>query len=143
MPVVERSHCYLPHVRRKVMKDPELDLFRNGIALLRDADGHAAGYLATIVNHFWTPFRPLTWQERVWWLVTWNDGRRERIEEDYPPWTLVDEVRHGYAELEVSPGVHQHFGIEWLHGGARTEAWQRHGVLEDVGAYMDVRDADR
>ena len=121
---------------RKVLRDPELDPFRDGVAALRDDDGHVVGYLATVVGHFWTPFQPLTRQECVWWLVTWTDGRRNRIEEDYPPWTLVDEVREGYAELEVSPQEDRRFSIEWLEGDARAEAWQRYGILDDVGAYM-------
>ena len=55
---------------------------REGVALLRTEDGQVAGHLAAIVDEFWSPGRPLTWQERVWWLVTWSDGRRDRIEED-------------------------------------------------------------
>ena len=121
---------------RKVSHDPQLDPFRDGVAILRDSDGQVAGYLATIVDQFWTPFRPLTWQERVWWLVTWADGRRDRIEEDYPPWTLVQEVRKGYAELEINPGRDQRFQVQWLEGDARAEAWSHYGILDDVGAYM-------
>jgi hypothetical protein len=49
--------------------------------------------------------RPMTWQERVWLLIAWSDGRRERIEEDYPPWSLVGEMRQGWLELETEAGA--------------------------------------
>lgn len=107
------------------------------MAVLRKEDGRVVGHLATVVDEFWSPSRPLTWQERVWWLVTWSDGRRERIEEDYPPWILVDEVRRGRVELEVVPGAEPSvFVAEWLEGDDRLEAWQRYGINGEIGDYM-------
>lgn len=121
----------------KRSRDPALDPFREGVAALRTEDGRVAGHLATVVDEFWSPSRPLTWQERVWWLVTWSDGRRERIEEDYPPWTLVDEVQRGRVELEVTPGAEfSVFVPEWLEGDVRVQAWQEYGILGEIEDYM-------
>jgi hypothetical protein len=118
-------------------RDPALDPFREGVATLRTEDGQVAGYLAAIVDEFWSPGRPLTWQERVWWLVTWSDGRRDRIEEDYPPWIIVDEVRRGRVELETTPGaVASTFIPEWLEGEDRADAWRRYGIRGAVEDYM-------
>ena len=105
--------------------------------MLRTEDGDVAGYLATKVGKFWSPGRPLTWQECVWCLVTWVDGRREHIEEDNPPWTLVDEVRRGRVELETTPGGRAStFVPEWLEGSARADAWQRYGIEGEVEECM-------
>ena len=56
--------------------DLDLDLFRDGIAVLYTKDDEVAGYVATIIDQFWSPGRALTWQERAWLLITWADGRR-------------------------------------------------------------------
>jgi len=70
-------------------------------------------------------------------LVTWSDGRRERIEEDYPPWTLVEEVRQGRVELETEPGTKPAtFVVRWLSGDERSRAWARYGITDEVEAYM-------
>jgi hypothetical protein len=124
-------------VRLRRERDPALDRFREGVAVLRSEDGQIAGHLATVVDGFWSPFRPLTWQERVWWLVTWSDGRRERIEEDYSHWTIVEEVRRGQVELEVGPRAETAiFTVEWLEGEARSTAWASYGINKEIGEYM-------
>lgn len=126
-----------PLVALRRERDPDLDPFRGGIAVLLEEDGTTAGYVATIVEEFWSPFRPLTWQERVWLLITWSDGRRERIEEDYPPWISVSEMRQGRLELERGPGGEPAtFRVRWLEGDDREEAWSAHGITEEVGAYL-------
>lgn len=51
------------------------------------------GYLASVVESFWGLGGPFGTQEQVWLLVTWAGGQRERIEEDYPPWTSVEELQ--------------------------------------------------
>jgi hypothetical protein len=48
-------------------RDPALDPFREGVAVLRTEEGRVAGYIATKVGEFWSPSRPPTWQECVWW----------------------------------------------------------------------------
>lgn len=105
--------------------------FREGIAALRQ-DGALAGYVATIVEAMWVPFRR---DERVWLLVTWADGRRERIEEDYQPWISVAELREGHFVWQ-SPGGEVDFEAEWLSGAERDRAWESYGIHDDVGAYM-------
>lgn len=110
--------------------DPALDAFRQGVASLRYR-GELAGHVATSVEPIWAPFRR---QERVWLLVTWPDGRRE-IDEDYKPWTVVDQLRHGQLTWTTARGDLE-FEAEWLGGVAREEAWQRFGILQAVEYYM-------
>ena len=78
-----------------------LDQFRGGLAVLRDR-GEVAGYVATAVEPMWSPFRPYRRPEQVWLLVSWADDSRERIFEDYPPWTAVAELREG---ADFRPGT--------------------------------------
>jgi len=71
--------------------DPSLGPFRGGVAVLR-RDRGLAGHVATDIKTFWAPFGfSLRRQWYFWYSVVWADGRRERPEEDYPPWTVVAE----------------------------------------------------
>lgn len=117
-------------VSPKWSPDPALDAFRQGVASLRYR-GELAGHVATSVEPIWAPFRR---QERVWLLVTWPDGR-QAINEDYEPWTVVDQLRHGQLTLTTAGGDLE-FEAEWLSGVAREEAWQRFGILQAVESYM-------
>jgi hypothetical protein len=114
--------------------DPGLDEFREGVAVLRDGDA-VVGYVASIVEPMWASFRR---QERVWLLVTWVDGRRERIQEDYEPWTSVSELRDGHFVWETATGEID-FAATWLDGEERAHAWAAVGIHEDVGSYMRQR----
>lgn len=71
---------------------PDLDEFREGVWLLQ-RDGQTVGHAATIVETMWAPFHR---QECVWVLVTWIDGHRERVMEDYAPFISVQELRDGH-----------------------------------------------
>lgn len=119
-----------------IERHPDLEVFRDGIAVLRSNDGEIAGYLVTTLNEFWSPGRPLTWQQCVWYEVIWADGRRERVEEDYPPWTLVDEVRQGRVELEVGgvAATAATYLLEWMKGDARNKARETLGIQHGDGS---------
>ena len=119
-------------------RDPALDDFREGIAVLRQ-DGVVVGYVATIVESMWAPFRR---QERVWLLVTWADGRRERIDEDYEPWIAVKELREGHFRWDSHQGEVD-YTAEWLRGDERDRLWQAYGIHDDVGAYMSTEESPR
>jgi hypothetical protein len=80
----------------------------------------------------WAPFR---WQERVWLLVTWADGSRERIVEDYEPWSSVSELRNGHLVWETAVGEVD-YAAEWLEGEERARAWAAVGIREGVASYM-------
>jgi hypothetical protein len=123
----------LPMERGK-QADANLDPFRHGIAVLRDRN-EAVGYVAAVVEPMWSPFLPFRRQEQVWLLVSWNDGSRERIFEDYAPWTAVEELRHGHFLWE---SAQSEIDLEatWLTGEDRERAWARYGILDDVGAYL-------
>lgn len=79
--------------------DSSLDPFREGVGeLLRD--GQVVGHLASSVSEFRTLFSPRRLQWWVWLVAIWPDGTRENSIEDYPPWTYVDDMRHGFIECE-------------------------------------------
>lgn len=67
--------------------DPSLDPFRSGVGVLK-REGTIAGYAATEVTWFWSPFSPRRRQWWVWMIVVWADGAREPSIEDYPPWSF-------------------------------------------------------
>jgi hypothetical protein len=67
--------------------------------------------------------------------VTWLDGTRERIEEDYRPWTSVAELSDGHLTWDKN-GREQRFEVEWLSGQDRDRAWKDFGIHEAVGTYM-------
>ena len=108
-----------------------LDRLRDGVAQLLK-DGEVVGHLATRVEGFWGLAGR---QDRVWLLITWSDGRRERIEEDYAPWTLVDEVRDGVLRWTVDERESV-LEVRWLHGDDARAAWHLHGILRPVGDYL-------
>jgi len=118
-------------VARRWSADPALDVFREGIAALF-LNGVLAGHVATIVEPMWAPFRR---QERVWLLVTWANGRRDRIGEDYEPWTYVRELRDDHLVWPSDEGEVD-FEARWLEGQERETAWHRFGITDDPGAYM-------
>lgn len=111
--------------------DQTLDRFRQGIAELHTDDA-VVGHLATEVEGFLGLGGR---QERVWLLITWADGRRERIEEDYPPWTSVKELHAGVLRWTVD-GRQVQFKAVWLDGEQATEAWHRYGIHEPIGHYL-------
>ena len=71
----------------------------------------------------------------MWLLVTWADGRRERIDEDYEPWTWVAELLSGHFVWDRG-SARVNFTAEWLTGAERDDAWQKYGILDEVGVYM-------
>jgi len=115
-------------------KDGQVDLgtFHNGVAVLRQGTD-MIGHVATIVDSFRGLL--LARGTRVWLLVTWLDGTRERIEEDYPPWTSVAELSDGHLTWDRN-GQEQDFMAEWLSGQERDGAWKDFGIHEAVEAYM-------
>lgn len=112
----------------------DLNAFRNGIAALSD-HGNLVGYVATVVEPMWSPFFPFRRQEQVWLLVSWIDGSRERIFEDYAPWTAVEELSQGHLLWE-SPHGESDLEARWLSGEEREQAWRRFGIVDDVSAYL-------
>lgn len=71
----------------------------------------------------------------VWLLVSWLDGTRERIEEDYRPWAWVAELADGHLEVERR-GRKMRLSADWVTGPERESLWGQFGILEPVGAYM-------
>lgn len=119
---------------RHLRPDPVLDQFRQGVAALVDQDT-VVGHVATLVESFWSPSHPFRMQERVWLRVTWIDGRREELLEDYPPWTSVADLREGHF---VWPDLHGDidFKTRWLTGADQQQAWRQWGITNDLSTYM-------
>jgi hypothetical protein len=118
-------------MRSKHVQDDSREPFRDGVAELRQ-DDVVVGHLATQVERFWGLGGH---QERVWLLITWSDGRRERIEEEYPPWTSIDELRAGFLRWSVD-AQELEFKVVWLQSDEARLAWQRHGIHEPAGHYL-------
>ncbi len=106
--------------------DSTLDPFRGGVAVLF-SNGDLAGHLAASVGTFWSPSRPLSRQWWVWFIVVWSDGVRERPFEDYPPFSVVEEIVSGTFTWEEAGPHGGSYTVEWVPAG------EREGVLADLG----------
>lgn len=115
--------------------EPALDEYRDAVASLH-LNGTHVGYLATKVEGMRAGFL-LRRQERVWFLLTRLDGSRDRdaIQEDHAPWTYVSQLEEDRINW-ASPDGDVPYQVQWLTGDERRDAWDRWGVLEEVGAYM-------
>ena len=116
---------------RPPLPDPAVDPFRGGVAVLK-REGSVAGHVATQVTTFWAPFsftRRLQWQ--VWYVVVWAGGRRERSEEDYPPWTIVAEMQSGAFTWDEDDEHQGRYDVEWLQGS------ERDATLADLGITLE------
>ena len=112
------------------------------------ASGKAVPHCGSRVNsramwrRWWSPSGPrFGRQEQVWILVTWADGRREPIYEDYEPWSSVAELKMGHLLVSTTQGDID-FEVRWLEGKAREAAWARFGILDKVEAYMGETNVD-
>ncbi|WP_369054901.1 hypothetical protein [Kineococcus terrestris] len=113
--------------------EPTLDRYRDAVASLH-LNGTHLGYLATKVE----PMRAgllLRRAERVWLLLTRLDGSRDPVQEDYAPWTYVSELQQGHITWDAPDGQTR-YQVQWLEGDERRDAWDRYGILEEIGAYL-------
>lgn len=105
----------------------DLAVFDHGVFELSEGVD-VVGHLSTVTEPIWSPFRR---RHRVWLLLTWVDGRRERIVEDYQPWTLVHELQSGRLSWEG-----RDLTARALQGDERATAWEACGIKDEVGAYL-------
>lgn len=89
--------------------DPTLGPFRGGVAALRRG-GELAGHIASEVS---SPSRPLSRHSWAWFVIVWTDGVKDRLIEDYPPWTYVTEMKQGYVDL-VRATHEGTYEIDWI-----------------------------
>ncbi len=115
------------------MERPELDDYRDAIASVH-LDGAHVGYLATKVESMRAGFL-FRRQERAWLLLTRLDGTLD-IQEDYPPWAYVLELRNGHINWSSRDGGDVDYEVRWLAGDEKRRAWLRYGIVEEVGTYM-------
>lgn len=87
--------------------------------------------MATALGSFWSPGRPFTLQDRVWLTVVWADGEREDPIEDYPPWSVVADVRAGHFRHEA-PGPRQgEYLVDRLPAEQGRAQWRALGITLD------------
>ncbi|MBO0607561.1 hypothetical protein [Myceligenerans salitolerans] len=119
--------------RREPEPDPTLDPFRGGVAILR-RDGEFQGHVASEVTHFFARPRNRWW---VWFVIAWADGTKDRLIEDYPPWSYVTEMRQGLFDYAGSMlmtdkariGVYE---VEWVPASEAARVRAEAGIrLED------------
>ncbi|MDO8144055.1 hypothetical protein [Isoptericola sp. 178] len=110
-------------------RDPALEPFDHGTVVLR-RDGEVAGHVATTLGTFWSPARPLTIQQCVWFLVVWADGVKEPPFEDYAPWTAVEEIRAGTFAWEDGPHRGT-YAATWLPRAQGEARWAELGITLD------------
>ena len=81
------------------------------------------------------PYRDLMLTKHTccWLLFTWANGSIE-IEEDFPPYVLVPELRSGTWVEEAR----ETYSVRWAEGERQTELWARYGMHESPGHYMAV-----
>jgi hypothetical protein len=71
--------------------------------------------------------RKLWW---VWYITAWLDGTRDSPEEDYPPWTIVEEVNAGRFEVDEGPHA-GHYEVKWLGEPEAAERRAEYDITED------------
>lgn len=113
--------------------EPWLDEYRDAVASLH-VDGALVAFLATKVESMRAGLL-LRRAARVWLLLTWLDGSRDPIQEDYAPWFYIPGLKEGGISW-ASPGGDVAYEVRWLESDERRDTWGRYGIVEDVGAYM-------
>lgn len=115
-------------------RDVRLEAFDRGCLVLR-RDGKTAGHVATTLETFWSPGRPLTTQQCVWFVVVWTDGDKEPSVEDYPPWTFVREIWDGVFVWPDGDARNGEYTVEWLSDDQRQAKWAELGITLDDFSY--------
>ena len=145
---IETPNCECHDVRMRSRPEAPIPAslapFDRGLAELSDANGMVVGHIATTVE----PARNLFFRRihLVWLLITWTNGKRERIIEDYEPWTYVAQLQDGWLlwddlwDDEVDAPATR-YEARWLAGDERDEAWRRYGIHEPVGHYIGPHEA--
>ncbi len=88
-------------------------------------EGQVVGHLASSLSEFRTLFSPRQLQWWVWLVAVWPDGSRERSIEDYPPWSYVNHIKHGYIECdEWSTERRGRYEFRWLPAAEAAAAWE-------------------
>ncbi|MEV8026844.1 hypothetical protein [Cellulosimicrobium funkei] len=107
-------------------RDAALDVFERGCLTLW-REGALAGHVATSLGSFWSPGRPLTIQQQVWFVIVWADGEREASFEDYPPWTVVTEIQGGFFTWDDAPRSGR-YTATWLSEAESAATWDELGI---------------
>jgi hypothetical protein len=111
-------------------RDVRLDAFDRGCLVLR-RDGKTAGHIASKLDTFWSPGRPLTVQQCVWLVVVWADGEKEPEVEDYPPWTVAQGIWNGVFVWDDPGPRGGEYTVEWVPEKRSRARWAELGVTLD------------
>lgn len=118
------------------MEAADLEQYRDAIATLH-RDGSHVGYLATSIEPVQSGSL-LRRNHRVWLLLTGLDGPVD-IQEDYAPWTYINDMRDGHIDWSWFTGPDAGYEVRWLSGEERDRAWSQYGLVDEVGTYMGRR----
>ena len=110
--------------------DASLDAFDGGVGVL-SRDGVRAGHVATVRWQYHGLLgRQLHWW--IWYLVVWEDGTRERSQEDYAPYLAVQAMRAGYLDVDVArdPTRAGRYDFAWLPPAEAAATRERLGIQD-------------
>jgi hypothetical protein len=112
--------------------DAAFELFDGGVGVL-SRDGVRAGHVATVLGKYHGLF-DRQWKWWIWYIVVWEDGTRERSQEDYEPYLALQEIQSGYLEVDVAAERSRtgRYDFEWL---PREEA-------QATSARLGIQDSD-
>jgi hypothetical protein len=110
--------------------DPSLEPFDGGIGVL-SRGGVRAGHVATVRGQYHGLFGR-QWKWWIWYLVVWEDGTRERPQEDYEPFLAVQELRAGYLDVDFSSAASRsgRYDVVWLTPDEAAATRERLGIRD-------------
>jgi hypothetical protein len=112
--------------------DAAFEPFDDGVGVL-SRDGVRAGHVAFVRGTYHGLF-DRQWKWWIWYIVVWEDGMRERAQEDYEPYLAVQEIQAGYLEVDVA--------TEKSRAGRYDFAWLSRADAEATRARLGIQDSD-
>lgn len=112
--------------------DAAFEPFDGGVGVL-SRDGVRAGHVA-FVRGTYHGLLDRQWKWWIWYIVIWEDGTRERSQEDYEPYLAVQEIQAGYLDVDApaNKSMYGRYDFVWL---PREEA-------EATRARLGIQDSD-
>ncbi|WP_434161416.1 hypothetical protein [Clavibacter michiganensis] len=112
--------------------DAAFEPFDDGVGVL-SRDGVRAGHVAFVRGTYHGLF-DRQWKWWIWYIVIWEDGTRERSQEDYEPYLAVQEIQAGYLDVDspANKSMYGRYDFVWL---PREEA-------EATRARLGIQDSD-
>jgi hypothetical protein len=112
--------------------DVAFDPFDGGVGVL-SRDGVRTGHVATVLGKYHGLF-DRQWRWWIWYIVVWEDGTRERSQEDYEPYLAMQEIRAGYLHVDVAS--------EKSRAGRHDFLWLPREAWQATRTRLGIRDSD-